>query len=142
MSWQGQGWQSPGRCCLPEQMERHGGVMGDAGVSCSLPSPLPQTWETSPVWRDKLLILSFPLGAPLLPTTDVRGTAAPAAPRQPPPKIHPGALDDALSRLVPFGARQGRACPHGCVGSSVCPAAPVHRQGTLSRRPPRRKGSS
>ena len=38
MPRRGRGWRSPGRCCQPEQAERHGGVTGDAGLPArSLP---------------------------------------------------------------------------------------------------------
>lgn len=113
MPWQGLGWRCPGQYHLPEQADRQ--LMGDVGFPAHSPLPF-QTQETSPVWRGKLLILSFPLGAPLFPTMDAQSTAAPE-------KILPGALDDALSYLVPFRAQQRWARPHSCLSSSMCLAA-------------------
>lgn len=50
-------------------------------------------------------------------------------------RIGPGALGDALSCLVTFGARQGRSLLH-------VPSSSVHRQGMLSQHLPCHKGSS
>lgn len=84
MSWQAQGCQSPGRCCLPEQTEGHGGVMGDAGFPARslVPYPKPRKCPLS----GGTSFSSFLLGAPL-PTTDVWGTAAPTGSQQPPQKF-------------------------------------------------------
>lgn len=131
----------PRRCCLPEQVEKHGGMMGDAQFPAHslLPYPKPgkcplcgETSFSSCLFYSMLLF--FPpqmCGALQLPMA--LGSSL--------KNIHPGAVGAAPSRLVPFGAWQGRVCPHGCTSSSVCPAVPVQRQGTLSQRPPCREGS-
>lgn len=97
-----------------------GAWRGDGGcrVSCSLPCPLPQTQEMSPERRDKFLVFSTWC------SSSYHGCVGHCSPHwvsAAPPKIHPRGLDDALSLLVPSGAWQGQARPHGCTSKLRVP---------------------
>lgn len=101
--------------------------MGDGGFPAHSPL-LFQTQETS-VWRDKLLILSFPVDAPLFPLWMHRAL-------QPLKKILQGALDDALSYLIPFRAREGWAHSSQLPQQLHVPDSNQDEQGILSWCPP------